>query len=245
MDAADTSATSIEDYMNATAGYRTDLYATPASGTLMTHKESIQLFNQLGVDFTPELKSPSVAMPFDGDYTQQDYAQQMINEYKQAHIHPSRVWPQSFNYDDIMYWVEHEPAFGRQAAYLLQTGLDTTTLTDMRDWYHSGVRVIAPATFMLVDVDSYGNMVASEYARNARSAGLKMIAWTLERSGPLATGGGWYYQTVNGQDGSENIINNDGDMYTMLDVLARDAGVIGVFSDWPATTTYYANCMGK
>ncbi len=245
MDAADTSATSIEDYMNATAGYRTDLYATPASGTLMTHKESIQLFNQLGVDFTPELKSPSVAMPFDGDYTQQDYAQQMINEYKQAHIHPSRVWPQSFNYDDIMYWVEHEPAFGRQAAYLLQTGLDTTTLTDMRDWYHSGVRVIAPATFMLVDVDSYGNMVASEYARNARSAGLKMIAWTLERSGPLATGGGWYYQTVNGQDGGENIINNDGDMYTMLDVLARDAGVIGVFSDWPATTTYYANCMGK
>ena len=127
----------------------------------------------------------------------------------------------------------------------MQTGLDTTTLTDMRDWYHSGVRVIAPATFMLVDVDSYGNMVASEYARNARSAGLKMIAWTLERSGPLATGGGWYYQTVNGQDGGENIINNDGDMYTMLDVLARDAGVIGVFSDWPATTTYYANCMGK
>jgi len=24
--------------------------------------------------------------------------------------------------------------------------------------------------------------------------------------------------------------------------LARDVGVIGVFSDWPATTTFYANC---
>jgi len=27
-------------------------------------------------------------------------------------------------------------------------------------------------------------------------------------------------------------------------MLAQDVGVIGVFSDWPATTTFYANCMG-
>jgi len=243
MDSANTRATSIAEYMNATPAYRTDLYAIETSGTLMTHKESIQLFNELGVDFTPELKSPSVQMPFDGDYTQEDYAQQMINEYKEAGIDPDRVWPQSFDYGDIKYWIDHEPAFGRQAAYLLQTGLETTTLSDMRDWYHEGVRVIAPATFMLVDVDPWGRMVASDYAKNARAAGLKTIAWTLERSGPLSTGGGWYYSTVNGSTGGENIINNDGDMYTLLDVLARDAGVIGVFSDWPATTTYYANCM--
>lgn len=36
----------------------------------------------------------------------------------------------------------------------------------------------------------------------------------------------------------------DGDVFKVLDVLAKDVGVIGVFSDWPATTTYYANCMG-
>ena len=30
----------------------------------------------------------------------------------------------------------------------------------------------------------------------------------------------------------------------LLDVLAREVGVLGVFSDWPATVTYYANCMG-
>jgi glycerophosphoryl diester phosphodiesterase len=30
----------------------------------------------------------------------------------------------------------------------------------------------------------------------------------------------------------------------MLDVLAKEVGVLGVFSDWPGTTTYYANCMG-
>jgi glycerophosphoryl diester phosphodiesterase len=27
-------------------------------------------------------------------------------------------------------------------------------------------------------------------------------------------------------------------------VLARKVGVRGVFSDWPATTTFYANCTG-
>jgi glycerophosphoryl diester phosphodiesterase len=40
------------------------------------------------------------------------------------------------------------------------------------------------------------------------------------------------------------VINNDGDMLEVLDVLAQDVGVIGVFSDWPATVTYYANCKG-
>jgi glycerophosphoryl diester phosphodiesterase len=59
----------------------------------------------------------------------------------------------------------------------------------------------------------------------------------MERSGPLNGGGGWYYQTV------KEAINNDGDVMKVLDVLAQQVGVIGVFSDWPATTTYYANCM--
>ena len=53
----------------------------------------------------------------------------------------------------------------------------------------------------------------------------------------LTGGGGWYYKTV------KEVINNDGDMMQVLDVLAQQVGVIGVFSDWPATTTYYANCM--
>jgi glycerophosphoryl diester phosphodiesterase len=86
-------------------------------------------------------------------------------------------------------------------------------------------------------LDGHGEIVPSEYAENARAAGLDMIAWTVERSGPLATGGGWYYQTVT------DAINNDGDVFNVIDVLARDVGVIGIFSDWPATTTYYANCM--
>jgi glycerophosphoryl diester phosphodiesterase len=34
-------------------------------------------------------------------------------------------------------------------------------------------------------------------------------------------------------------------MMRVLDVLVREAGVIGVFSDWPATTTFYANCVNQ
>jgi glycerophosphoryl diester phosphodiesterase len=33
-------------------------------------------------------------------------------------------------------------------------------------------------------------------------------------------------------------------MLRVLDVLDKDVGVMGVFSDWPATTTFYANCAG-
>jgi glycerophosphoryl diester phosphodiesterase len=29
-----------------------------------------------------------------------------------------------------------------------------------------------------------------------------------------------------------------------LDVLARQVRILGIFSDWPATVTYCANCMG-
>ena len=50
--------------------------------------------------------------------------------------------------------------------------------------------------------------------------------------------GGWYYQSV------RNIVQNEGDIMEAMHVLAQDVGVRGIFSDWPASTTYYANCMG-
>ena len=33
-------------------------------------------------------------------------------------------------------------------------------------------------------------------------------------------------------------------MLVALDVLAQQVGIKAMFSDWPATVTYYANCMG-
>ena len=101
-----------------------------------------------------------------------------------------------------------------------------------------GVKILSPPIWMLVAEGEEGKIVPSVYALAAREAGLDIIAWSLERSGPLAQGGGWYYQTIN------NIINNDGDQFKLLDVLAQDIGIIGMFSDWPGTTTYYASCKG-
>jgi glycerophosphoryl diester phosphodiesterase len=237
MDAANPFAATPEEYMKGTANWRTDLYAT--RGTLMTHAESIELFMELGVKFTPELKSAKEEMPYEGEFSQKDYAQKLIEEYKVAGVEPSEVYPQSFNLDDVLYWIEREPEFGKQALYLdgrTYRPSFRSSLEDMQELSDRGVRILAPPVYALLDVDGE-EIVPSAYARQARQAGLDLITWTLERSGPLAGGGGWYYQTV------KEMINNDGDVMQVLDVLAKEVGVLGVFSDWPATTTYYANCM--
>ena len=243
MDAADPSATTVEAYMNATPRWRTDLYAT--TGTLMTHREYIALVKSLGRRFTPELKAPEVPMPFEGSYTQDAYAQQMIDEYRQAGVPPSDVFPQSFLLRDVLYWLKAEPEFGRQAVFLDERegkGFDiadpATFKPSMDDLARQGVRILAPALWMLLAPGPDGTIVPSAYAREAKRAGLDLIAWSLERSGPLKNGGGWYHQSV------KPLIDRDGDILSVLDVLHRQIGVRGVFSDWPATTTFYANCVG-
>jgi glycerophosphoryl diester phosphodiesterase len=91
----------------------------------------------------------------------------------------------------------------------------------------------------LVTLNGNQQIVPSSYAVAAKAAGLDLITWTLERSGLLKNGGGYYYQSTT------NATNNEGDTMVMLDVLARDVGIRGIFSDWPATVSYYANCMNK
>lgn len=253
MDASNPKATTVAEFMKGTANWRTDLFA--GCGTVLSHKESIELFKQLGTKMTPELKSPSVTMPFEGDYTQEAYAQQMIDEYKAANVLASDVFAQSFNYSDVLYWVKKESEFGKQAVYLDgrygETVEDQTQFPKfnpnqpetweplgMQQIVADGVKYVAPPMWVLVTLDANNNIVPSAYAVQAKAAGLNMITWTLERSGFLNTGGGWYYTGV------EKAINNDGDMLIMLDVLARQVGIKGIFSDWAATVTYYANCMG-
>jgi glycerophosphoryl diester phosphodiesterase len=151
--------------------------------------------------------------------------------------------------------VQETPEFGQQAVFLdgrfPSPGFDirdpASLNPNMQDLAGQGVQILAPPFWMLLDLDG-DKIVPSAYALAARDAGLDLITWTLERSGPLAGGGGYDYQTMNGINpapGSapDGVINNDGDMLTVLDVLAREVGVIGIFSDWPGTVTYYANCM--
>lgn len=241
MDASDPAARTVEEYVGGTAKWRTDLYSGPTSGTLMTHKESIELFNNLGVGMTPELKSASVPMPFDG-FTQEAYAQKLINEYKQAGVAPQRVWPQSFNKDDVLYWVLYEAPFGRQAVYLddAETVADLPTYEELVGYRAAGINIVAPPIFALLSTDPSGNIVPSQYAQDAKKAGLDIITWTLERSGLLAEGkDDFYYQTF------RSAVTREGDMMRVLDVLSSQVGILGIFSDWPATATFFANCTGR
>ncbi|MEM6384746.1 MAG: glycerophosphodiester phosphodiesterase family protein [Pseudomonadota bacterium] len=242
MDAADSSATTVEAYLDGTASWRTDLFV---DGTrLMTHAASIALFDSLGADFTPELKTPSVDMPFNG-FSQEDYAQKLVDEYKAAGIDPSRVWLQSFNLEDVLYWIQAEPEFGAQAVYLMdEYNIEGYSPTDPSTWPNTmtelkdmGINYIAPPNWMLVTLEGE-KIVPSALAVAAKAAGLDIITWTVERSGPLSSGGGWYYQSI------ADVTDNDGVVFDLIHVLAQDVGVEGIFSDWPATVTYYANCFG-
>ena len=255
MDASDPTATTPEAFQGGTAGFRTDLYAT--HGTLMSHAESIELFRDLGAKFTPELKTPVVEMPYEG-MSQEDYALKMIEAYRAAGVPPEDVWPQSFLLADILTWIEAEPEFGAQAVYLddryetpephdgsegrLVDPMDPATFEPgMQELADMGVRYVAPPQWMLVTLDEAGEIVPSPYAEEAKAAGLGIITWSMERSGPLSVdGGGWYWQSV--APAAEE--RGDGLVYEMIDVLAQDVGVEGMFSDWPATVSYYASCMG-
>ncbi|KAL8947287.1 MAG: hypothetical protein Q9222_006415 [Ikaeria aurantiellina] len=240
MDGFNPNATTVDEYLDGTPYFRTDLYAT--CGTVVTHNEYIALVDGWNLKFTPELKTPEVEMPFEG-YTQQQYAQDMIDAYKTAGVDPSRVWAQSFLPDDIFYWIENEPDFGVQAVYLDER-VDTpegyaNATASLPSLAARGVKIVAPAFFALTKIDNETKtIVPSEYALAAQQAGLEIVTWSFDRSGWLKDGGDYYYQYVAPD------INNDGDMYTVLDVLVQQVGITHFFTDWAATLTYFANCFG-
>jgi glycerophosphoryl diester phosphodiesterase len=250
MDAFNPAATTAAEFLGGTPNYRTDLYST--GGTLLSHKDSIQLIKSLGAKFTPELKAPnrSAKLQVEAVFgSQEGYAQAMINDYKAAGIAPKDVFAQSFSLADILYWIQHEPKFGKQAVFLDDANVpsELPTLADLKALAAQGVKIVAPPMWALLAVDGHGKIVPSQYARNAKAANLDIITWTLERSGRiveevLPTKGtpspDFYYQTT------LDALANDGDILVTLDVLAKQVGILGIFSDWAATVTYYANCMG-
>ena len=241
MDGFDPEATTAEEFVFGTPAWRTDLYS--ACGTVMSHSESVQLFQDLGRKMTPELKEPLVPMPFEG-FSRQDYARKLLDEYRAAEVPPESVFPQSFHEVDIRFWLEEEPEFGSQAVFAdgryQDPSFDPTVPESwnpsMAELRAAGLRFLAPPLWVLLTLDENGAIVPSPYAREAKAAGLELITWTLERSGSLVEGGGWYFQSV------APAIEREGQVLEVLDVLAREVGVRAVFSDWPATTTFYAGC---
>lgn len=246
MDASNPSATTPAGYLGGTSAWRTDLYTGRPAGNVVTLKEHIALMKQWSVSQTPELKggdASRIQAVFGG---QAQYAQKMIDAYKDAGIDPKMVYAQSFNIDDVLYWIKNEPAFGKQALYLdpIDPSINVPRLSNARlaELKAAGVQYIAPPMYALLDVNAANEVVPSQYALDIKAAGFKIIAWSFERVDLTrgAAGKGSYYQF----DPQGKAIKKDSDMLKALDVLAHQVGVDGLFSDWPGTVTYYANCMG-
>ena len=247
MESANGNAATAAEYLGGVPGFRTELYET--GGTLMTHAESIELFRSLGVGMTPELKSPEVPMPFDG-FSREEYAQRLIDEYVRAGIPASEVYPQSFDLNDVLYWVAGTPQFGARAVLLdgrdpVEMHRNPPLIREFESLRARGVETIAPpvATLLRSSADGSG-IEPSEYALRARAAGLRIVSWTVERSGRFAEDvlprrGAFYYGSI------LDSLKGDGDVFRVIHALGEGVGVDGLFSDWPATTTFYDNCMQR
>ncbi|MEW5768884.1 MAG: glycerophosphodiester phosphodiesterase family protein [Pseudomonadota bacterium] len=252
MDASNPKATTAEGYLGGTATWRTDLYTGRAK--VVTFAESIALNQANGVKHTPELKGASHQDRVDAIFGgQAQYAQKFIDTLEAGDVKPREVWAQSFNIDDVFYWIDHTK-FGKQAVYLLDYDAAKDDIViqapydamDRMAYFkllkQRGVRVMAPPMPALLAVDGNGKIVPSQLAKDLKGMGFDIITWTFERADLRqgAAKAGYYYDF----DPTGKAIKTDSDMYKALDVLAKDVKILGIFSDWPATVTYYANCMG-
>ena len=118
MDASNPSATTAAGYLGGTPSWRTDLYTGRPAGNVVTLKEHIEMIKQWGVGQTPELKAGDPARIASIFGSQEKYAQKLIDTYRDAGVDPRKVYPQSFNADDVIYWLKNDYAFGRQALVL-------------------------------------------------------------------------------------------------------------------------------
>lgn len=212
-----------------------------ACATVLSHKESIALIDALGRKFIPELKRSEVDMPFANGFNQRAYADKMIGEYKAMNIDPKRVFPQSFDIKDVRYWLEAHPHFAQQAIWLDPRGRQRNfipSLKQMQALKAEGINIISPPIPMLLQLNNLGAIEPSDYARYAKQAGLEIITWTLESGDPVDPNF-WLYASI------AKAMDKPGRMLEVLNVLAKEVGVQGIFSDWPGTVTYYDNCLNR
>jgi glycerophosphoryl diester phosphodiesterase len=185
----------------------------------------------------PELKEPSVRLPFNG-VSREQLAQRVIDEYRAAGVAASDVLPQSFDRRDVEYWIRHEPDFGEHAVLLDNVSLPITAPRAglLRRYKAAGINAWAPPLFVLLDLDADGRIVPSRTARAARGGGARHPRVDARAFGQSRCGDQQFYRTI------DSATTREGDVMEVMDVLAREVGVRGIFSDWPATVSFYAGC---
>ncbi|CAH0053590.1 unnamed protein product [Clonostachys solani] len=241
MEGFNASAVTPEDFINNPPSWRTDLYSH--CGKVLSVQDHIKLTKELGLLHTAELKTPEVPMPFNGNYTQEIYAQQLVDEYRKGGVPPEDLYLQSFLYDDMLFWLKNEPEYAAQAVFLDSYGETEEELpnavANLTNYKADGVKYLSPPLPYLISAEN-GKMVMSEYAIKAKELGFKIIPWTVDRSGSLydvKENNNYYFMYF------KDAVNKDGDVFTMLDLMWKEIGIVAIFSDWSATLTFYANCF--
>jgi glycerophosphoryl diester phosphodiesterase len=197
------------------------------------------------VKHTPELKGAEYQDRVDAIFgSQAAYAQKFIHELKAGEVDPKDTGVQSFNKDDVLYWIKNEPEFGEQAVYLdsidptVNPPIPRLSFGELKPLEQEGVKIFAPPMWALLTLNHAGKVIPSGYAIDIKKAGLDIITWTFERA-DLRQG----VSEAGMFDPQGKAIKKDSDMYEALDVRAHKVRILGIFSDWPGTVTYYANCM--
>ena len=206
MDASNPAARNVSEFLGGTASWRTDLYT--GRGTLLTFAESLALNRSLGVKHTPELKGGDATTIASVFGSQKNYALKFADELRAAGVKPRDAWPQSFNVEDVLVWIDNTE-YGRQAVYLLDFNA-TDPVNDIviqapynqmpRAEYFAmlkqrGVRIVAPPMPALLAMDASGRIVPSKLATDLKAWGFDIITWTFERSDLRqgASKAGFYY----------------------------------------------------
>ncbi len=236
MDGYNEKALTREQYTNATPSFRTDLYANDG-GTLMTHKESIALFKKHHLKMTPEIKQITQVH---SSLSKHEFIDKLIQEYRDAQVDDEDIYIQSFDLDDLLYIIKKYPKLGENTIYLQENFSPNFTkdIIDLDALAKQGITTIAPPIWALLALDKDQNIIPSLYADALKKHHFKIITWSLERE-EISTKKRniWYYQSI--KDG----VRKNADILKILYVLDKELGVVGVFSDWPATVTFYKNCI--
>jgi len=227
-----------------------------SDGTLLTHRQSIELFKTLGTAMAPELKAQERSGRA-GFAAQAELADQLLDAYREAAVPPERLWLQSFEPAVVAHWLKTAGDYAHRVVWLdgryRLPGFDhrnrqqnAETLARMQ---RLGLQNVAPPIWMLLERGAAGPE-PSVYAQQLRAADMTILTWTVERSGALSSGGGWYYQTLNGlnraaQDRRPGWVSKDADQLQVLQVLFDEVAVAGVFSDWPSTTALVDRCLAN
>ena len=225
----------------------------------MTLRESIELNERNGVKHTPELKGGRMTRrrsPAIFGSQEQLRAESSPTSCRPRASSRATRFPQSFNVNDVLYWVKNT-AYGRQAVFLVDydaakdnillfdtTGKQLENRADQLKFF-AELRKREGPDHRPGDAGAPRGQRqprrAVAAAKDLKAMGFDIITWTFERADLRqgASQAGFYFDF----DPTGAAIKKDSDMYKALDVLAREVKILGIFSDWPATVTYYANCM--